>query len=78
VPSPKPKVRISQIVNEKSPETINAKYTVYYNVGLNGKIKGTLTINSNYLIFNPSLDDPENMEKFTGGGKSVTMQLRDY
>lgn len=58
MPSPKAQKKISQIVNEKGPETINAKYTVYYNVGLNGKIKGTLTINSNYLIFNPSLDDP--------------------
>ena len=56
-PSPKKdKVKISQIVGSpKSHEIINAKYTVYYNVGLNGNIKGSLTINSNYLIFNPSL-----------------------
>jgi hypothetical protein len=69
--SPSPavaKIKISQIVGAKNQELINAKYSVFYNVGLNGNIKGSLTINSNYLIFNPSLEDNSNIEKFAGAG----------
>jgi hypothetical protein len=43
--------------SEKGQELINSKYSVFYNAGPTGIIKGTLTINSNYLIFNPTLDD---------------------
>jgi hypothetical protein len=35
-------------------------------VGTNEYIKGTLTLNTNYIIFNPLQDDQENMKKFPG------------
>ena len=45
---------------------MNHKFVVYYYVGLSGHIKGTLSINENYVIFNPLLEDEENLSKFTG------------
>ena len=72
-------MRMEQILgpSEKSHEFINAKFSVYYNVGINGKIKGNLTLNSNYLIFNPSLDNAENIDKFSGAGTLFLTKLRD-
>lgn len=51
--------------SDKSNASINYKYTVYYFAGPSGDIKGVLTVNSNYIIFNPLLDDEENQSKFT-------------
>ena len=45
-----------------------------YNAGVSGNIKGSLSLNSNYLIFNPSLEDEKNIEKFSGTGKTPLMQ----
>lgn len=33
--------------------------------GLSGNIKGTLMVNSNYILFTPDTDYPENKKKFT-------------
>jgi hypothetical protein len=37
------------------------KFDTEYYAGLAGYIKGTLSINKNYVIFNPNLDDPINL-----------------
>jgi hypothetical protein len=50
---------------EKAQEYINLKYAVSYYAGMSGYIRGSITINSSYLIFNPNLEDKDNMEKFT-------------
>lgn len=77
--SPEPlvgKLKISQLLNssEKGHLLINAKFTVYYQAGVSGNIKGNLSLNSNYLIFNPCLDDQENIDKFSGTGNEFLMQ----
>ena len=41
---------------------------MYYKAGVSGNIKGSLSLNPNYLIFNPSLEDEENIAKFEGTG----------
>jgi hypothetical protein len=53
------KMRISELLKppEKPQEYINLKYSVSYYAGLSGYIKGSITINASYLIFNPNLED---------------------
>ncbi len=41
------------------------KYEVEYYAGLAGYIKGVLTINNNYIIFNPDLEDKGNLENYS-------------
>ena len=41
------------------------KYAVSYYAGMSGYIRGSITINASYLIFNPNLEDRDNMERFT-------------
>jgi hypothetical protein len=65
------KVRISQLLKPERGEFVNLKYTVWYYAGLSGYIKGSLTVNANYLIFNPALDDADNISKFTGSSNST-------
>lgn len=53
------RLRISQLLNSDKPvNNVNYKYTVYYYAGPSGYIKGLLTVNNNYIIFNPLLEDP--------------------
>jgi hypothetical protein len=66
------RLRISQLLNsDKLENNVNYKYTVYYYAGPSGDIKGLLTVNSNYIIFNPLLEDPENLGKFPGTSASI-------
>lgn len=52
------RLRISQLLNSDKPaNNINYKYTVFYFAGPSGDIKGILTVNNNYMIFNPLLED---------------------
>lgn len=37
------------------------KYSVSYYAGLSGYIKGNITVNSSYIIFNPNLEDKGNL-----------------
>lgn len=60
------RLRISQLLSSEKTNTINHKYTVHYYAGLSGDIKGVLTVNSNYIIFNPLLEEEENLARFTG------------
>ena len=41
------------------------KWDVWYSGGTAGLIYGTLTANRNYLIFNPALQHPPNLHKFS-------------
>lgn len=62
---PHARKRISLLLNTNKPtNSMNLKYTVYYFAGPSGDIKGTLSINNNFLIFNPFLEDEENLKKF--------------
>lgn len=69
-------MKISEFLGseERKQGLLNVKYPVYYNAGINGNIKGTLSLNANYLIFNPSLDDKENSEKMSGTGIVFVMK----
>lgn len=57
--------RISQLLSSEKSNTVNHKFTVNYFAGKHGNIKGVLTINSNYIIFNPLLEDATNLSTLT-------------
>ena len=49
-------MRISEILTTQNNNKESIKYECYYIAGNSGNVKGTLTINENYIIFNPSLE----------------------
>lgn len=59
-------MKISELLgSERGVHVETEKFAVEYYAGLAGYIKGTLSINNNYIIFNPNLEDQVNLENYS-------------